>query len=148
MSEQLTRRSALHGVAVVVVGGLAGFAVARNSAAAREKRGTTAANAYGAESGSTSRPLAPVDSIPAGGGKILSSPPVVLVRTGADEVHAFSSICTHQGCPVTEVKDGTILCPCHGSRFDAGTGKVVAGPATSPLPPIPVVVRAGEVYSS
>ena len=73
---------------------------------------------------------------------------MVLVRTSSDEVRAFSSICTHQGCPVTEIKDGTISCPCHGSRFDASTGKVVAGPATTPLPPIPVVVRAGEVYSS
>jgi Rieske Fe-S protein len=148
MSEQLSRRSALTGTAVVVVGGVAGFFAAHHSAAAKNKRGTTAANAYGAGSPATGRVLASVDSIPDGGGTILHSPPIVLIRTGADQVHAFSAICTHQGCPVSQVKTGTIDCPCHGSQFDAATGHVVRGPATAPLPPIAVVVRAGEVYSS
>jgi Rieske Fe-S protein len=148
MSEQLSRRSVLAGAAVVVVGGVAGFVAADNSAAAKDKRGTTAANAYGAGSPATGRALASLDSIPAGGGSILHNPPIVLIRSGADQVHAFSAICTHQGCPVNLVKNGIIDCPCHGSQFDATTGHVVRGPATSPLPPIQVVVRAGEVYAS
>jgi Rieske Fe-S protein len=71
-----------------------------------------------------------------------------LPSSRTDQVHAFSAICTHQGCPVNLVRNGTIDCPCHGSQFDAISGKVVHGPATSPLPRIQVVVRAGEVYSS
>ena len=70
---------------------------------------------------------------------------VVLVRDG-DQVHGLSATCTHQGCTVSGVADGRITCPCHGSVFDAATGDVVTGPATTPLPAVPVEVRAGAVY--
>ena len=86
--------------------------------------------------------------MPAGGGLVVDSPPVVLVRDAGDAVHAFSAICTHQGCTVDRVRDGQIECPCHGSRFDAQTGAVTAGPAPRPLPSVAVVVRNGEVYTS
>jgi Rieske Fe-S protein len=147
MSDLVSRRSALRGAAVVVVGGIAGFALARSSAAAKEKAGTTAANAYGAASGGGEQLLASVAAIPQGGGKIVHNPPVVLIRSGA-QVHAFSAICTHEGCTVSSVANGTINCPCHGSKFDATSGKVVAGPAPRPLPKIAVTTRNGEVYKS
>jgi Rieske Fe-S protein len=63
-------------------------------------------------------------------------------------VRAFSATCPHQGCPVSTVANGTIDCPCHGSRFDAKTGAVVAGPAPRGLTPVAVVVRDGGVYRS
>jgi Rieske Fe-S protein len=149
MSEfTLSRRGLVRGTMVTAVGGVAGYLLTRGSAAARTPPGTTAANAYGAPVGTGGRLLSPLDGIPRGGGVILKDPAVVLTRTAADDVHGFSAICTHQGCSVAAVAGGTIDCPCHGSRFDATTGAVRTGPATSPLPPVAVVVRDGKVYTS
>jgi Rieske Fe-S protein len=144
----VSRRSALQGVAVVVIGGVAGYVTARNSAAAKAKRGTTAANAYGPAPSDGGKQLAAVADIPAGGGLIIDNPAVVLVRSSDDQVHAFSAVCTHQGCTVDKVSSGEIQCPCHGSRFDAATGAVKRGPASRPLPAVAVVVRNGEVFTS
>lgn len=148
MTAELTRRSVVRGAAVLAAGAVAGFAAGRTSSAAHEPSGTTAANAYGPATSASPHPLATLDSIPQGGGRILTDPAIVLVRTGAGPVRAFSAICTHQGCPVTRIADGTIDCPCHGSRFDLATGAVVAGPAPRPLPSVAVTVRDGEVYQS
>jgi Rieske Fe-S protein len=149
MSEPaLSRRSVLRGTLVTVIGAVAGYGAARNSAAARAKRGTTAANAYGAATDQGGRLLAPVDKVPQGGGLVLSDPAIVLTRTASGDLHAFSAVCTHQGCNVDRVADGKIDCPCHGSQFDADTGKAVTGPASSPLTAIPVVVREGSIYTS
>jgi Rieske Fe-S protein len=144
----LTRRSALRGTLVALVGAVAGYAVARNSSAARTKRGTTAANAYGAATDQGGRLLAPVDKVPQGGGLVLSDPAIVLTRTSSGDLHAFSAVCTHQGCHVDKVANGNIDCPCHGSQFDANTGEVVTGPASRALKSIPVVVREGSIYTS
>jgi Rieske Fe-S protein len=147
MAEELTRRSALTAAGVTVAGAVAGFVVARNSAAAKPPNGPAAANAYGDTPSSAGRELVSLADVPDGGGVVLDKPAVVLTRTGS-EVHGFSAVCTHQGCHVDNVSDGTIRCPCHGSRFDASTGEVVTGPASSPLPRVAVTVRDGEVYSA
>lgn len=47
-------------------------------------------------------------------------------------VHAISITCTHLGCIIKPSATG-FDCPCHGSRF-APDGKVIKGPAPSPLP--------------
>jgi Rieske Fe-S protein len=92
--------------------------------------------------------LVSVDRVPVGGGVVLGKEKVVVTRPTADDVRAFSAVCTHQGCTVNSVADGTIDCPCHGSSFDAATGAVRHGPAARPLPEVPVVVRAGTVFAS
>jgi Rieske Fe-S protein len=144
----LSRRGALRGTLAAAVGAVAGFLAVRGTAAARGGRGTAAANADGPPSKEGARPLAALDDVPPGGGLVLPEAEVVLTRTSDGELHAFSAVCTHQACIVASVADGTIDCACHGSRFDATTGAVANGPATSPLPPVPVVVRSGEVFSS
>jgi 3-phenylpropionate/trans-cinnamate dioxygenase ferredoxin component len=49
--------------------------------------------------------------------------------------YAFSDICTHLRCSLSEGElDGTTLeCICHGSRFDVSTGDVLRGPAKRPV---------------
>jgi len=69
----------------------------------------------------------------------------VLVHLKNGDFVAYSAVCTHQGCTVA-YQGGQLACPCHGSVFDPANGaEVVAGPAPSPLPEIPVKVEGGEV---
>ncbi len=143
--EPLSRRAALRGGAVVVLGGVVGFVWARASQAAVSSA-TSAANGYGPEPSDRGQALVPLDKVPENGGVVLPQQTVVITRETGDTVHAFSATCTHQGCPVSQVQNGVIDCPCHGSQFDAKTGAVVTGPATRGLPPVAVVVRNGEVY--
>ena len=53
------------------------------------------------------------------------------------KVFALSSVCTHKGCKVRAQEDGSFLCRCHKSTFDAD-GRVTKGPATRDLPRLPV----------
>jgi nitrite reductase/ring-hydroxylating ferredoxin subunit len=89
-----------------------------------------------------------VADIPVGGGVIIDDPAVVIRRRAEGEVKAFTAICTHQGCLVSEVVDNEIICPCHGSRFSAVDGSVTSGPATTGLTAAGVVVEGGSVVLS
>ena len=74
-----------------------------------------------------------------------SGNPAVLVHLKSGDFVAYSAVCTHQGCTVA-YKGGNLACPCHGSVFDPAKGaEVVAGPAPTPLPEIPVKIQGGEV---
>ena len=56
---------------------------------------------------------------------------------------AYSSICTHLGCPVKLYEQQThhLFCPCHQSTFDASRGsEVLFGPAARPLPQLAISV--------
>jgi Rieske Fe-S protein len=66
----------------------------------------------------------------------------------ADGVVAFSAICTHQQCPVTDwLRSVQVLqCPCHQSRYDPRHGaQVMGGPAPRPLPALPLGLRNGAL---
>ncbi len=92
--------------------------------------------------------LGPASDIPVGGGKVFSDQKVVVTQPQAGTFKAFSSVCTHQGCTVNEVADGTINCPCHGSRFAVGDGSVAEGPARRPLPARRVTDEGGTLRLS
>ena len=141
-----TRASVIRGGGLALGGAVAGFVVARLAGVGESRSGNAAANAYGtAPAGG--RPLATLADVPPDGGLVLADEGVVLVRGEGEEVRAFSSTCTHQGCPVSEVSGGRIICPCHGSAFDAATGEVVAGPAPSPLESVDVVVQGDDILT-
>ncbi len=63
-----------------------------------------------------------------------------------DGIVAYSAVCTHQQCWVTDwLKSAQVLqCPCHQSRYDLRQGaKVVGGPAPRPLPALPLKLSDG-----
>ncbi|MFD0569759.1 Rieske (2Fe-2S) protein [Kitasatospora gansuensis] len=99
------------------------------------------------DSGSGGAAAAPVTvgavaDVPVGGGKVYREAKIVVTQpTG--EYKAFSAKCTHAGCVVDEVKDGTVNCPCHYSKFAVADGSVKDGPAPSPLPAYRVTVKDG-----
>ncbi|WP_406167141.1 Rieske (2Fe-2S) protein [Streptomyces sp. NBC_00996] len=89
--------------------------------------------------------LAKTSDIPVGGGKIFKDRKVVVTQPKKDEFKCFSAICTHQGCTVSKVADGTIDCPCHGSKYRITDASVVAGPAPRPLPAKKITVDGNSI---
>jgi Rieske Fe-S protein len=89
-----------------------------------------------------------VEEILVGGGMIIPVKGVVVTQPKAGEFKAFSAFCTHKGCTVSDVADGTINCECHGSKFDLATGKVTHGPAVKPLPSETVTVSGDSITIS
>lgn len=70
---------------------------------------------------------------------------VFLVKTGASQVTALSSTCTHLGCRVSWDPSAQVLkCPCHGGVFDR-TGAVRAGPPPAPLPAVETRIEGNQV---
>jgi Rieske Fe-S protein len=66
----------------------------------------------------------------------------------ADGVVAYSAICTHNGCEVSEwsAEDQLLTCPCHLTSFDPKDGaRVVEGPAPRPLPALPLKIVGGKL---
>ena len=65
-----------------------------------------------------------------------------------NRLYAFDDLCTctHEACPLSGglLTGTTIMCQCHGSRFDITTGAVINGPATKSLS----VYEAQEVEGS
>ncbi|WP_103512749.1 Rieske (2Fe-2S) protein [Streptomyces sp. SM13] len=89
--------------------------------------------------------LAGTGDIPVGGGTIFKERKVVVTQPEEGEFKAFSAVCTHASCLVSTVSDGTINCPCHGSRFSITDAAVEAGPATRPLPAERISVSGGTI---
>lgn len=100
------------------------------------------------EPGGGGAELVSASEVPEGGGTILKEEKVVVTQPSAGEYKAFSAVCTHQGCVVSSVADGSINCACHGSRFAVADGSVQQGPATQPLPAVKVSVSGGSVRRS
>ena len=90
--------------------------------------------------------LGTASEIPVGGGKIFAAAKVVVTQPVRGQYEGFSAVCTHVGCILSEVADGTIDCPCHGSEFKITNGAVVTGPAPRPLPKKQIKIVDGQVF--
>ncbi len=151
------RRAVLAGFGgAAALAALAGCGTASNQSSGDSSGGATGAATTGAaaptsaaasapNNGHAGGPLAQTSEIPVGGGKIFADASVVVTQPTAGQFKAFSSICTHQQCPVTSVSGGTINCPCHGSKYSITDGSVKAGPAPKPLPAKTVNVANGAI---
>lgn len=72
--------------------------------------------------------------------------PLVLLKDG-ETIYAASATCTHVGGPLDEGElSGTcVTCPWHGSEFDLRDGRVIHGPATTPIHAYETRVMEGQV---
>ncbi|MGW7266578.1 Rieske 2Fe-2S domain-containing protein [Streptomyces sp. NPDC054842] len=131
-----SRRTVLRGAAVAPVAGLG-----------------VAACSSGADGGGVPpTPTAPVElggesEVPKGGAKLYRDHNVVVSQAEDGSLKAYSTICTHAGCPINKLAGTTLICPCHGSEFDARTGKVLDAPATEPLHELSVETRNGKIVA-
>ena len=107
--------------------GLAALAVG----AATTATGCTRTAPAGPAPGTTLK--VPADSIPVGGGRILTEGQYVVTQPEAGVYKAFNKTCTHLGCPVSDIRGDKIHCNCHGAEFSIADGSVTRGPATKPL---------------
>ena len=73
--------------------------------------------------------------------------PALLLRV--DNVYyCVEDVCSHDGQPLTNgpVEGMEIVCPRHGARFDIGSGRPMAMPATEPIRVFPVEIREDGIY--
>jgi Rieske Fe-S protein len=148
-----SRRAVLASACAACTAALAGCARYGTSSglAGAPAPAATTPSAGGASSASSSAgatasaALASTADIPVGGGKVLTAQKIVITQPQAGSFHAFTAICTHQGCIVNSVSGGTIDCPCHGSKYSAVNGSVVNGPATLPLAAVSIKVQGTSI---
>lgn len=104
-----------------------------------------------ASDGGANTAVATTGDVEVGGGLILAEQQVVITQPAEGDFRAFSAVCTHQGCTVSSVGDGTIDCACHGSRFSIEDGSVVQAASglspddQDPLPPLDVTVDGDQI---
>ncbi|MFF9089357.1 Rieske (2Fe-2S) protein [Streptomyces sp. NPDC014991] len=147
MTQPSTRRTVLASSAGALALGCVGCGGGKSEGGSSPSAPPTGA-ASGSPSPSSSAggaELTATGDIPVGGGKVFGDRKIVVTQPSKGEFKAFSAICTHRGCTVNEVADGTIDCPCHGSRFHVADGSVAHGPATRPLPEKRITVRGQSI---
>ncbi|MYV44845.1 Rieske (2Fe-2S) protein [Streptomyces sp. SID2888] len=130
-----TRRTVLRGAALTPVAGLGLAACSPGGQGARPAAPTAPVT------------LGPESEVPKGGAKLYRDANVVVSRAADGSLKAYSSICTHAGCAINKLSGTTLICPCHGSEFDALDGKVVQSPASLPLTELSVEVKNGGIVA-
>jgi nitrite reductase/ring-hydroxylating ferredoxin subunit len=71
---------------------------------------------------------------------------VAVARVGG-KLYAFEDLCKHEGCPLSAglLTGTTVMCQCHGTKYDVTSGAVLRGPATEGLEAYEVREQNGEI---
>ncbi|MGP9021640.1 Rieske (2Fe-2S) protein [Streptomyces sp. BR1] len=125
-----------------VLAAAAGSAALAGCGKSDNTSGGTGSTQQGAGGGGV---LAKTSDIPVGGGKVFAAEKVVVTQPESGTFKAFSAICTHMGCTVKDVSNGTINCPCHGSKYRVADASVASGPAPRPLPSERITVENNSI---
>lgn len=134
----LGRRAVLAGSGVVALGAVAACGGGTTGdGGGQQQTGDAPAGAPGTV-------LGPASDVPVGGGTIYADQQLVVTQPEAGQFTGLSSVCPHQGCAVSSIEGGSIICPCHQSRFGLD-GTVQEGPAQQPLEGRPVTVADGSI---
>ncbi|GIE75873.1 hypothetical protein Aph02nite_18230 [Actinoplanes philippinensis] len=90
--------------------------------------------------------LVAASKVAVGNGVILDD--LVVTQPAEGTFKAFSNVCTHQQCKVTEIKDGSIICKCHNSQFSIEDGAPTSGPAKTPLAATEVKLEGDDIVTA
>jgi thiosulfate dehydrogenase [quinone] large subunit len=126
-----------------------GGATTPTSSGGSSGTGTTNTPAVATPSGTA---VGAASGVPVGGSASFTDPasgdPSLVIQQTAGDFVAFDAVCPHEGCTVAyQAATRIIACPCHGSEFNARTGDVINGPATTGLTSIKVTEGAnGNLY--
>jgi thiosulfate dehydrogenase [quinone] large subunit len=170
-SPEVTRKSvitvfaALGGLALgVIVGGIGRLAGGTSSGTGTTLPLAPATRGPGSSSGgsgsggssqhvskSGGQRIGPAADVPVGGAAGFTDPktgnPSIVLRPNAKTFLAYDAVCPHAGCTVGFQQSANLLvCPCHGSEFNAATGAVESGPAPTGLAPIHITENGGQLY--
>ncbi len=97
--------------------------------------------------------LGPASRVPVGGAGSFNDPatgdPSLVLQPTSGTFVAFDVVCPHAGCIVQyDPGNKVLVCPCHGSRFNAETGAVEQGPAPTGLHRISIAEGSdGQLYA-
>jgi thiosulfate dehydrogenase (quinone) large subunit len=149
------------GGVVAGLGRLAGGTRNNSGTAALPSPAQSAPSAAAGSSGSSgsggSQPagtaIGPAQDVPVGGAASFTDPrtgdPSIVIQATAGKFVAFDAVCPHAGCTVEyDQSVALLICPCHGSQFNAATGAVETGPAATGLNPITIAKGSnGQLYA-
>jgi thiosulfate dehydrogenase [quinone] large subunit len=117
----------------------------------RQSHGSGKRSGNGGGSHPAGQAIGPASDVPVGGAAAFTDhgtgDPSIVLQPKSGTFRAFDAVCPHAGCAVQyDQAVNLIVCPCHGSEFNPGTGAVEAGPAPTGLTPIQVTESGGQLY--
>lgn len=129
----VSRRQVLSGAAAAGVG-VVGTQVLAACGFAQAGAGTPA---------DTGPVTVPAANVPVGSAAIVGQ--VIVSQPTEGQFKAFSAVCTHESCLISQVRGTTLICPCHNSTFSTVDGSVLGGPARRPLGTRTVTEQGGTL---